>query len=283
MYMTQRAEIQLENICTVSRSSNQTFTSEFHCHDFWEIFAYLDGNLVCYVEDRVYRPVFGDILVIPPGKMHQVVLTESAHSYERFVVHLMDSYLRKLEAQDPDIGIFVRAFRGGNQYLLSFIGEEAAFVLGLLSRLTTSQRTLPGKLSLLCELIYSLRDAFADRPNERGQQEDDLVSGVIQYINSCYTEQLNLDTLSAQFYVSKSYLNRRFRQYTQLTIYDYILTKRIGLARRLLQSGIGAHETAVQCGFADYSSFYRTFIRKTGCTPKDFKQMHGAEFSGETI
>lgn len=63
------------------------------------------------------------------------------------------------------------------------------------------------------------------------------IQQVIRYINLHYTENLTLDFLCNRFYISKFYLSRSFENATGKSIYQYVLEKRMIMARQLLISG----------------------------------------------
>ena len=98
---------------------------------------------------------------------------------------------------------------------------------------------------------------------------------MLRYINEHFTDPLTLDDLCTEFFLSKFYLIRKFKEYTNATIYDYIISKRIGLARKLIRQGMSAAEACERCGFSDYSNFYKAFTAKTGMTPAQFKKCRG--------
>ena len=50
-----------------------------------------------------------------------------------------------------------------------------------------------------------------------------LIPRVIAYINAHLSSDLSLDMLSERFYISKFYLSHQFKQYTQLSLHQYIL------------------------------------------------------------
>ena len=60
-----------------------------------------------------------------------------------------------------------------------------------------------------------------------------------------------------------------FRQETGTTIGGYLTEKRLFAARTLIQSGCPVTEAALQSGFPSYSAFYRAYLKKYGCSPKD--------------
>lgn len=51
---------------------------------------------------------------------------------------------------------------------------------------------------------------------------------------------------------------------------QYLTKKRLVLAKNLLRKGIPIHNIYQECGFQDYTSFFRTFKKEYGITPKLF-------------
>jgi len=248
------------------------FICEFHCHDNWEIYIYLDGNVIYYVEDKVYNMKLGDVIVIPPGKMHQsVVEIPDGKRYERIVLNLNPSFINNLTDTDEALKERYKKYIHQYNFLINYDDDDFVFIKNLAMQIIQTEQDENYRKTMLKSFIYSIGSKFEHPSLSGASHEDALISDVIQYINQHYVEQLSLDTICDEFYVSKFYLNRRFKEYTKLTIYDYILSKRIALARRLIRSGVTANETAEKCGFGDYSTFYRAFISKTNQTPKEFK------------
>ena len=263
----------IENVYSGSRTTTAgEFLCEFHCHDNWEIYIYLEGDVTYYVEDKVYTMKLGDVIVIPPGKMHQsVVSIPDGKRYERIVLNLNPSYINNEIDADEDLkGKYIRYIHQYN-FLLNYDDDDFIFIKNLAMQIIQTSQEENYRKTMLNAFIYSIGSKFDNPSHSNTPHVDSLISEVIQYINQHYIEQLSLDTICEEFYVSKFYLNRRFKEYTKLTIYDYILSKRIALARRLIRSGVTANETAEKCGFGDYSTFYRAFISKTNQTPKEFK------------
>ena len=68
-------------------------------------------------------------------------------------------------------------------------------------------------------------------------------------------------------------MSHLFKRETGSTIFQYILVKRIAMAREFLSMGTSVAETCVQSGFGDYANFIRTFKKITGYSPGHFKKM----------
>ena len=90
---------------------------------------------------------------------------------------------------------------------------------------------------------------------------------ILQYVNRHLYEELTLDELCRQFYISKTQLGRLFRAATGSTAWDYILVKRLIRARQLILSGVSITEASVCCGFRDYSTFYRAYKKRYDTSP----------------
>ncbi|MCI8359840.1 MAG: AraC family transcriptional regulator [Clostridiales bacterium] len=67
--------------------------------------------------------------------------------------------------------------------------------------------------------------------------------------------------------MSRSQLNRLFRQATGSSVWDYILLKRLVAARNAIRKGSAASEAAIACDWKDYSSFYRSYKTRFGVSP----------------
>lgn len=239
---------------------------DFHAHEFYEAYLFLDGSVTYYIEDRVYHLCGGDLLIIPPGRMHRPVIEEQKSVYERMVLWLNVSYLRS--GLDTVIFPNLSEFGGDGGYLLSFTSEELSFAMSLLTRISSASPCY--QKSLIAAFLCHACEVFkARRPLPAAA--DSLIPAVIRYLNENFTRPLTLDEISAEFFLSKFYLSRRFKEYTNASVYDYILAKRVALARRLMRDGMAAGLASEQCGFSDYSNFYKTFVGKTGVTPKAFR------------
>ena len=59
-----------------------------------------------------------------------------------------------------------------------------------------------------------------------------------------------------------------------MSVMQYVAYNRVLYARQLLAQGMGAAEAAREVGFSDYSSFYRSYRKVTGRSPRaDYRAM----------
>ncbi|MBO5317837.1 MAG: helix-turn-helix transcriptional regulator, partial [Oscillospiraceae bacterium] len=105
---------------------------------------------------------------------------------------------------------------------------------------------------------------------ETAQQHSELTQKVLKYIAEHLSEALSLDVLADRFYVSKYYLSHAFTREVGVSVYRYLMMRRLLLARQLLLAGEPAGQVCRSCGFSDYTSFYRAFKSEYGISPRDF-------------
>lgn len=248
-------------------------TMEFHAHDFLELYYFLDGSVTYYIEDQVYDLCPGDLLIIPAGKMHRPVIANEHAAYERMVLWITPQYLQSIDSPAGDLQKNLQKV-GEHGYCVPFRGDETVFVTALLKKLLYMQKNdtdpkfCAGAVELYLWTIFRSYGVI----DTTHRNETQVIPQVIRYITEHFSEPLTLEDIAAEFFVSKSYLNRHFKAYTNSTVYAYIMALRLTHARRMLREGIPAVEAGRECGFSDYSTFYKAFKTQTGLSPQQFEQ-----------
>ena len=113
---------------------------------------------------------------------------------------------------------------------------------------------------------------MTDRPSESysSSAASTLTNRLIDYISRHYQSPLSLDSLASAFYVSKYHLSHEFQRAMGISLHRYIILKRLVMARQLLMQGESPSNIFDQCGFQDYSNFYRAFKAEYGVSPRQF-------------
>ena len=129
----------------------------------------------------------------------------------------------------------------------------------------------PKVLNIICQVLHRAQDTIEPIVVNEVMQE------ILSYVNQHFTTPIKLDALARNFGVSVSFLSHEFVKYTGRSVYDYVLYRRILLAKELISSAIPLNEVAFQCGFNDYSSFLRSFTKMAGMSPSAYrKSVQGA-------
>lgn len=99
----------------------------------------------------------------------------------------------------------------------------------------------------------------------------------INYIEEHVEEQLDIQTIAAQVYLSPYYFQRVFHAVCGVTLNEYIRRRRLSLAGEVLQAqGVRVIDVALRFGYDSPDSFARSFQRFHGVAPsqaRDCKQL----------
>jgi AraC family transcriptional regulator len=93
------------------------------------------------------------------------------------------------------------------------------------------------------------------------------------FIDSCYHEDINLDSISAIACLNREYFIRQFKSYFKTTPAQYLIRRRMDAARQLLQiADMDISEVCERVGYSDLSSFGKLFRRYYGVSPTEVKK-----------
>lgn len=120
----------------------------------------------------------------------------------------------------------------------------------------------------LYTLLINLNQETLDIP-QMTTKASPVINSVVQYIDDNYTEEITLsDLCEAAGGISEQYLCRLFKQYTGERPIEFILHKRIGMARSYLEkTDMPISDIAKLTGFNNTSYFYRNFKKFVGISP----------------
>lgn len=122
-------------------------------------------------------------------------------------------------------------------------------------------------------LLDKTERILTSRPKTRAYRHGDILS----YIDANYLEpDFSITTLSDHFHYHPSNFSVYFKKEEDQSFQQYVTDLKMKKARELLDENlVNTEEISVQLGYANASSFGRTFKRATGKTPGEYKQQSG--------
>ena len=110
-----------------------------------------------------------------------------------------------------------------------------------------------------------------------GEGESDrnalVMDHVRKYMEDNYMSDLSLDSVSEILHISPAYLSAQFKKYQKMNFLDCLTELRINAAKELLTDPFrSAAEVASMVGYEDSSYFARTFKKRTGMTPTQYRR-----------
>ncbi|MBQ7514963.1 MAG: helix-turn-helix domain-containing protein [Schwartzia sp.] len=244
-----------------------------HYHDFHKIILFLSGEAGYVIEGREWQLAPRDIILVRAGDIHQP-LPAPGVPYERLIIYVSPAFLESCRRGDDLARCFALAAGDrGVQHLAPGSAHDLLFHMEKLER-TAREGGFAHDLyteMLFIEFMILLNRALLGHeldplpPRVRSEK----IQRLLAYINDHLTDDLSVERLAAALYVSRFHLMRQFKAATGYSLHQYILSKRLLRARRLLldQPGMTAEEAAAAAGFADVSGFFRAFRRQFHTTP----------------
>ena len=244
---------------------------EVHHHDFYEVYYLLNGSVEYWVDGRIIRMAPGDILLINPQELHRPLLTEQTRVYERIVLWINQAFLEQI-SQD-----LCRCFDQSLPNRICPADSERAALKRLVQDLVREYYgqeygSCWGAQGLFLQLMVRLnRLALRTEQTDRDEgQMSDLVRRALAYVHQYISTPLSLEGIAGELFVSKYHLAHAFSREVGVSLYRYIMLRRLLLARQLLLTGQSAGQVSISCGFSDYASFYRAFKAEYGISPRQY-------------
>ena len=249
-----------------TRSDEADMEYKMHCHNSYEIYYMVKGNVEYFLEATSYVPKPGSLLIIPPNCFHGLRVLDGSE-YHRIRLHFVPELLTEKEKQLL-LGILGKSW--------GYMEEQfrAEWYFNSLEECGSYSRELQD-IAIRARIVSFLTylSAMYEKGVGRGPGKEDVAQEILRYINEHLTEHLTLEGLAEKFYMSKNHLTAIFKRAAGTTVARYILYKRMTIARKELAGGTPAAEAALKAGFGDYSSFFRAYRKMFGCAPSDQQAM----------
>lgn len=240
-----------------------------HTHESYELYYFAGGSGIYRVEGTPYPLECGDILIMRPAEAHYIDITDN-RPYTRLSVNFKPNLFSNIDPNGRLLAPFNNRKIGTfNRYRTENFKSDAssAFIKNIMTDSTDRRvQTITNLLPLLNEISLAFVSLTETEINKS------LDSRIIGYINRHLSEDITLDDICDRFYISKTHLCRIFKKATASTVGEYITVKRLVNARQLILSGTPPTKAYLQCGFRDYSVFYRAYKKNYGISPSAFSK-----------
>lgn len=250
---------------------------EYHHHDFSKIVILIDGDLTYYIEGKAYILKPWDILFVNKNEIHKPVVNQNKY-YERIVIWLNPDFMAKYAQGNNDLLKCFEVAIKNNYNLLRLNMKSIDIIKNLIQDIQNCNNSNEFgseilKESLFVQLMVLMNRLFLNSDKNRDIEDiqyDKTIEGVLNYINSNLENDLSIDTIASEFFISKYYLMRKFKNQIGSSIHNYVVQKRLILARSLISDGLSMSSVCSRCGFNDYSSFVRAFKKVYGVSPSNY-------------
>lgn len=218
------------------------------------------GAMTMQLQETVYQAQKGDILLID---------CERAHCY----------------AADGEVEFLYLHFDGGNAHELvkhltretSLIRREENVLIGEVMYQMIQEYQKHSIQNIVSDSlrIYQLLSWIAMPPKQNITQNSPVEHSV-QYIRANIGKQMTLDELAEQAHLSVGHYSHEFKRLTGFSPMEYVINSRIEKAKMLLlQTTMTIMDIAYEVGYESGSSLSSLFIKKVGCSPREYRRSQG--------
>ena len=253
--------------------SKETYPAGLHFHDYYEI-NIVEGGDISYICDTfTHAPQYGDVILIPPGKLHLTTLTQPQTKYQRYKLYLYENALDSIGCSA--LLSFLHA-NNNETYFFSLSPQKMKMLVSLFSQLDSALDANNAKdtalsTGLIIQIMYLLDSSSQPSEFSTSALPPRLIE-VQKYLNDHFTEPLLLPDIAARFFYSQGHLSRLFQKHYRLSINEYLVKKRINYSKKLMYGNASLAEICFQSGFGSLSTFNRAFHAETGLSPSEYRK-----------
>lgn len=280
--LEERISLSAEDCFLVMQRSNRSFVYPLHVHSVFEL-NYIENacGAIRVVGDSV--DVMSDLeLVLVAGGVkhaysnHTCTSTDIKEITIQFHESLFDSLINKRHFKTIK-EMFEKASCG-----LLFSRDVIAKIQPELQKLTSE-----GSESFhnLLRLINILKDLSLDTNVRKlnasntvknfSEDDNDRLKRIMFFLHENYHNTISFTEIASLVSMSESSLTRFLKKWTGKTFIDILNDIRISEAiRKLMDTSDTISEICYKCGFNNLSNFNRTFKRRKGMTPTEYREKY---------
>ena len=248
-----------------------------HRHNFFELFYLLDDTMDFIVDGLRYALRPGSVVLSAPGQVHRPDVAGPVRSIDRFVLWLSVDYVRALAGTIPRLHYTLLGDMTGRNLIQPDpeTGELMRQLLFALQREDVRNDSDSERLnrSILTQLLIYCSRCIASVPEtlpHRAEHRYQETMRVYEHIVTHFRDELSVAGLAEMFFMDKNTLTRQFKRLVGMTPGECIRRHRLETAQQLIRQGVPIQQTCAECGFSDYSAFYRAFRQTYGVSPSDY-------------
>lgn len=266
----------------IQKTENTIEARKPHTHEYFQIYFITKGSLLHYVENEFSTLSHGDMFIIPPGKTHYI-------TPEKDTVFYSFSFMPKFFGEPNENNKFIKNFlrfllENKNENIkakISIKTEEIFYIEKIMEHILKEFQQKPlgyreiiyayatHLITMIARNYYKNDTKLISPPFENNKQ---LVLHCISYIENNFSDSITLEEISHRFAMSKSNFCSLFSELTGCTFNSYLNKCRIKKATEYIKKGYKITAVYGLCGYNDFSTFYRNFVKILGISPQEYRK-----------
>ena len=253
---------------------------KIHWHDEIEIIVIKRGRGIVYVNLKKYEVQTGDIIFVFSGQLHSIEQFEQdSMEYENI---LFQARLLKSSGSDFCSDNLILPLLSGMMHIYPIINRSCHFYPQLstwvqgIDNLCSSrpygyQLAVKGHLFQIMFLLITNNQRSTHAKSD--QKALEKIKSILLYIDEHYAEVITIEEVANYCFYSPSYFMKFFKEHMGVGFINYLNDYRLEIAaKKLLTTSENILNIAVSAGFDNLSYFNRSFKKKYGVTPGQYRK-----------
>lgn len=257
--------------------SMDTIDKRYTAHPQYEIFLLLEGDVTMLINSQRYMIKNGALVLLTSRDLH-ISMNNAPRTYKRITVMFDPHAIRQFNTEHTNLLDCFSIAASKQRNILYLSAEQIQTVQILADPILTNGRSdrfgddITVLTSLLSLLIFINRLYRSHLPKIAPLPLTPIIREIVDYVDSHIDEELSVQSLCHHFSYSVAYISAQFSKQMGLPLKQFIITKKIALAKQLLAESLSVTQVYERCGFGDYSNFIRTFKKTVGISPLQWQK-----------
>lgn len=250
-----------------------------HWNNSFEVIMPVDNSYTVLVGDVRYDLMPEEILIIPPGTVHEIFAPEYGRRYffmiDQSQVYAVEGLAAVQHCFYPCVHLrmdenseLMTELRGCFRHAIDEYSNTALF------NTSAVQMWLGLMFIRIGRYLLAQNSKEFVQLSSRQERTGAVFLDACMYISQHCTEKLTLEGLAEYCGYSKYHFARAFKSYTGISFYDFLLRQRMMHCEKMLGDvSLPITEVAFRCGFGSIASFNRVFKQYKQITPSEYRRL----------
>ena len=250
-----------------------------HWHNASEFTLIFRDNCKYRIKDKEYTLNAGDVLLIWPRELHEIVSSpEDGSVFVQFSSDITDNNLDLVSAARFMSACHVISAKKEPETALK-IKEIILEIEDIYDKKPSfSETRIKIHLYELLLLVgeYVMRESEGQLgPVNYSATSWNYIRSACNYISEHSTEDISQTDVADKIGLSPFYLSKLFKEYLQTSFPAYLAKIRLRNAIALLtEDSLSITECAFMAGFQSTTTFNKVFLESMGCSPREYRKLH---------
>ena len=265
-------DIRIENLNADFCYSRKPSLERRDMHPYHEILYYLDGDAT-FICERFRKRLAPKTLLIIPREHYHYFQIDSPESFERLKISIYDDdeYGELIAPLIADVNVFESL----DEVCSSVLSGLCTSLLDGISPANARAMATGALLTVLSRLDCNRNSSTFDNCNTANSNHEGVISQILRYIDANLSNDISTESIAKHARISPSSLSHMFKDHLGVSLKQFIIQKRLMMAQRLISNGNNPTDVFMDCGYRDYSSFYKAYVKTFGTPPSNTKSKKG--------